>query len=566
MAPISAASINFGGINGSKLEFVDFSTPESKQFFETLQKDWESLGGCSQKFREWIVQHLFVNSIPFGDASQIKIPERFNQMIRDASEFMERNLEPEFLKELFPGVVSGASIVAGYCHTDATFDLNDVGMGTFMNLVLKKDKGIGGLEQIFQNRPTNIGNLNQFLDKGDDGVYRLRLIPYLDQVKDFYLTGSGLPEDGFKRIKAYKDVFLKGRKEGPDGSTRNYYYEVDDPMNDKNMAQFQSLANLVMMIYDVISVSLINQQGGVVPSNIPEKPSASVVATQKTNFIAHLILKNGYDVVFLTECVPEVFSGDDNDVFEGSGHLLEREGYHIHYGPETGGLCNAIIYQNIPEFANLEEVAVEEDVYTRQDEFKEIPLHLRNQTGDLHLIAYHANGKGVDQDRNLNETSFVSWFNSLEGQAIMGCDLNMDFKKKGDILSEHFEMGSPHKKGSSCYKQRTPIQAQYDKAGVFDTKYCDYIITKGFEREGVRVVRATHQGEIDLRAEHFHHVQNKQELVIPNNSFPFEHYIVTDTVGIEETEETTDNGFKFFGGISESLTWIDGLLNWLTGY
>ena len=117
MAPISAASINFGGINGSKLEFVDFSTPESKQFFETLQRDWESLGGCSQTFREWVVQHLFVNSVPFGDASQIKIPERFNQMIRDASEFMERNLEPEFLKELFPGVVSGASIVAGYCHT-----------------------------------------------------------------------------------------------------------------------------------------------------------------------------------------------------------------------------------------------------------------------------------------------------------------------------------------------------------------------------------------------------------------------------------------------------------------
>ena len=97
---------------------------------------------CSQTFREWVVQHLFVNSSFFGDASQIKIPERFNQMIRDASEFMERNLEPEFLKELFPGVVSGASIVAGYCHTDATFDLNDVGMGTFMNLVLKKDKGI----------------------------------------------------------------------------------------------------------------------------------------------------------------------------------------------------------------------------------------------------------------------------------------------------------------------------------------------------------------------------------------------------------------------------------------
>ena len=93
----------------------------------------------------------------------------------------------------------------------------------------------------------------------------------------------------------------------------------------------------------------------------------------------------------------KVFSPVITGVFEGSGRLLEREGYHIQCIPETGGLCNAIIYQNIPEFANLEEVAVGEDVRTA-DEFKEIPLHLRNRQEIFIFDLLTTQMAGVDQD------------------------------------------------------------------------------------------------------------------------------------------------------------------------
>ena len=46
-------------------------------------------------------------------------------------------------------------------------------------------------------------------------------------------------------------------------------------------------------------------------------------------------------------------------------------------------------------------------------------------------------------------------------------------------MDEAFELGDYGiYKTFSCFKQRSPFQAQYDKVGVFDNKLSDFIIPK----------------------------------------------------------------------------------------
>ena len=200
---------------------------------------------------------------------------------------------------------------------------------------------------------------------------------------------------------------------------------------------------------------------------------------------------------------------------------------------------------------------VSESVYPNTKEFKETPLYLQNQDGTLNLICYHANGKGVTVEKPLGETSFFNWISGMNGKVIVGGDLNMDYKKCGDEFTGLLDIGTISDGAFSCYKQRSPLQAQYDKAGVFDTKFCDYIITRGYQRTEVMVVRSSQSGNaLQLNAPNN---LSRDELVIPNNYFPFEHYIVMDKI------EPDTCGFSFFGTYMPSLAWIDNFVNWVFG-
>ena len=134
----------------------------------------------------------------------------------------------------------------------------------------------------------------------------------------------------------------------------------------------------------------------------------------------------------------------------------------------------------------------------------------------------------------------------------------MDYSKQSDPLRDAFELGEFDQATFTCYKQRTPIQAQWDKAGVFDSKYCDYIITRGFDDTSTMVIRPDREGNIEFLED----LEVTAQLVIPNNQFPFEHYCVMRELEIPIIKE----GFTFFSSISDSLSWIDGLLDRVFGY
>ena len=543
MSPINAASINFGGINASKLEFVDFSTPELKEYFENIQGDFEAFAGekGNVTVRKFIQQNFSTNEVAY-----------VNYVLDSARKFMLDNMDHTFLLELT------SSLGLDEDNLVEEFDIGAFPLSVFISGILRKDKGIGGFEQLCQSRPTNIGNINMFLDKSSAGVYTFSKERYLLAFKTFFLEGEGVPFSKISGAKSYRDIFLKGRREGPEGSARNYYnfFAKNDSRNgdfpdETKDTMFHCVSNMVMMVYDLISLDIITRRTLVVPKNIPEKPPANEVAQTKAQFVFNLLVSQQLNVLFLTECLPAVFDDMMDD--------LSSQRYTIEYGIECDGLCNAIIYR-LEDVSDLAPISVDSQIYPHQSEFKEMPLHLSNPSGNFHLISYHANGKGVTCERALEDTSFYSWLNALPGTVVLGGDLNMDFKKVGASLSEAFELGNPSAKGFSCYKQRSPLQAQYDKAGVFDTKFCDYIITKNMKRSGTMVVRTNEQGIVERIDGPGQCHYSPDSLVIPNNSFPFEHYIVMDRIEAEIIR------FAFFAYISPSLSWLDDAINWLCGY
>ena len=531
---INAATINFGGINASKLEFVDFSTEESKVFFQRLQDHFESFTG---EHGDTTLRRFIINTMGKDQLSYV------NYLLDCATKFIVENMTAEFVQSLHLG--------------DEPFYLGDTPMNTLFSQVLKRDKGIGGFEQMCQSRPTNIGNINQYLVKNpESGIYTFDRNKYIEVFKKYYIDETGIDYAKITSLNSYRDVFLKGRKEGPNKSQMNYYNFVEkgsnlngDTPNDARSTLFQSLANLIMMTYDLISLELILGSDGVVPSNIPEKMSPEELGILKTKFIFNFLRTQQTDILFVTECI--------HGAFFAQRAALRTMGYTIEYGEECGGLCNAIIYKPLNFETPLVFTRVTDTVYPATREFKEPPLHLRNHDGSLNLVCYHANGKGVTVNKPLAETSFYNWISNMTGKVVVGGDLNMDYKKCGAEFSGLLDIGTISDGAFSCYKQRSPLQAQYDKAGVFDTKFCDYIITRGYHRKEVQVIRASPGGNVlQLNAPNN---LTSDELIIPNNEFPFEHYIVMDTI------EPETCGCNFFSTFIPALSWMDNLVDWVFG-
>ena len=171
MPSLNCASINFGGINTSKLEFADFSNPEVKAFFQKIQNDFNSIkqrdlfrGVSIRAFiQDYFKEPISKKGIDSG------VLAFTNYMLDTATRFMVENMNQDFLLEM--AREEKPSITPASLRSE--FDLGEVKVCGFVNHILVKDKGIGGFDQISSGRPTNIGaNLNAFLiQDGETGEW-----------------------------------------------------------------------------------------------------------------------------------------------------------------------------------------------------------------------------------------------------------------------------------------------------------------------------------------------------------------------------------------------------------
>ena len=515
----SVATVNFGGINTSNIEFVNYSNPQLKQYSLMMLELFNAFGEQTLTINEFLKKHL-------NDHDDI---EFIRVLLDNASLFAKQAFDMEKISP--------------------TVSFDTMTMGDFFSNYLCRDKGIGGFEQPLTNRPCNLSKkLSEFVQHqypgGDNTINQLY---FIEELHNYY--SNSIPElTSLDNASNYSDIFMKGRKEADDGkSTMNYYKESLVRTNELDTL-FHSMAKLVLIVYDLITLEIMcGFENGKIPLEMCHESDEIVVNGSKAHMLETMFQEQLLDILFVTEAVPGVF----DELFEHTTNIIIWEGEVL------GGLCNTIIYRvgfDSPIKCELEEYELVD--YEHPDEYKELPLILSDSNRLITLVCFHANGKGITINGDIVDSSFKQLLDSLPGKVIVGCDLNIDYKKVGEELDASFDVGHLEKGGFTCYKQRGPVQPQFDKTGVVDTKHCDFIITKNITRVGdgmQRVVKCRNDGSIkEVSGEHGF---SKEQLIIPNDDFPFEHYIVIDTFDIDsDKSNVVIRSLKYiFGGVTYFL-------------
>ena len=518
----SVATVNFGGINTSNTEFVNYSNAQLKEYSLHMLDAFEAFGGKTLTIKDFL--NKYISNTRF-----------ITSLLENASTFANQAFD---LEKIFNDDVP---------LERRTLRFETMSMGQFFSKFLRRDKGIGGFEQPLSKRPCNLSKkLGYFVDMKDDGN-TINQEKYIKALYEFY---SGRGENDISKMmssldaaKSYSDVFMKGRKEAADGkSTVNYY---NDPLERTETLNiwFHSMAKLVLIVYDLITMELMNGFESGLPSEICGSIDDGAVNDNKARMLETMFYEQQMDVLFVTESVPGVF----DELFEHTTTI------HVCEGEVLDGLCNTIIYRvgfDSPIKYELDEYEIED--YEHPEEYKELPLVLSDRNRLITLVCFHANGKGITVNGPIADSSFKQLLDSLPGKVIVGCDLNIDYNKVGAELDSNFDVGHLEKGGFTCYKQRGPVQSQFDKTGVFDKKHCDFIITKNIPRVSgePQIVKCRNDGSI--MAVSGEHEFSEEQLVIPNDDFPFEHYIVFDTFEIDiDTSNLVVRMLNYvFGGIS----------------
>jgi len=512
----NVATINFGGINTSKSEFVNYSNPELMGFSIRNLENFKQYFNLDMSIRSFIDQYIpdtypWTEKLWYIEGGK-KIPHISkattfkNKLISQAEQFFTQCMNDDLLAQMKT------------TDTD-TFDLNNVSVGKYMTNILSKDKGIGGFEQYVSSRKCNLSsNLGTFTNGSslDKDLFIEELFDYYNTtfISDITkLTSS---------TKPFSDFFMKGRNEGVDGSNRNYY-NVGICRNDQFNTFFESVACLNMLLYDLITISLLSQHSEI-PTSLIANIDSRRVNQHKMTMVADWFVNSKLDILFITECIPNIFDTKFTD-----------DSIHVVYGSEHVGQCNAIIYKSKDGFITSTLEVIELENYTNSKEYKEPPLVLATKELTQYFVCYHANGKGITIDnQSIENSSFYKYIEGLEGKVIVGCDLNIDYYKVKSDIDTLMDVGNYGDcKTFSCFKQRSPLQSQYDKVGVFDKKLADFIITKGYTRNNKANVLKINSSGVETQILPKDNVI-KTQYIIPSDDYPFDHYIVSDVVEFDD--------------------------------
>lgn len=541
MTTLNTATINYGGINNSKLEYVDYSTSSLQHYFMNTLETFENLKNPHSN-SNINVYNFIVNSL--GEHVNTEQKQYLSYMLSNASKFITNCMSQEFILSLDSSISN---------TLNSSFNLRNIPLSKLISNILIKDKGLGGFDKIGSGRMTKIGNIQKYMKlvKGSETVFDND--NYMKDIVSTYLSGKyeAISLTKLQSETDYSDIYMKGRREGINGGTKNYYknFENSNSVSNGNIPTTERttllccLGNLLLMVHDLISAKIATCSA--IPSELLQKPEFSEQIAQKSEIVKKLIETRNLDVLFVNECVPMVF---DN----------LPPNYNVEYGIEKNDVCNTIIYKINANGVINEPFVVKEvttEIYPKNKEYAEIPLHLQSRDGLLNLVCYHAGGKGVTIDGTFGETSLVNWIYTLSetGLVIMGADLNIDYKSNAVDIDKWINVGTLDKNTYSSYKQRSPLQAQYDKIGKFDTKLKDYIITSrhGIERTTSHVL--TFQPETGTFTDVLWNAP-KQSLIIPNSNYYFDHYIITETLNVSSINEKRNSNRKYNNKTSRCFT------------
>ena len=511
---LSVASLNFGAINDNKFEFVDRSDPERQQFFDKVYEAFDSTQNNNTTIYNYVTEDGTYDTVTY------------DALFHQANSFCRKYLTPDTLRAIM--------------GSDIDFDLTQVTLANMFTHVLTKDKGLGGFEQVNCKRTSNIvRNYHNITD--------LKQLQY--QINMFLETYKTPLNDS----NTYQEYFLKGRKEGPkvDGKLTQKNYYNKSMINQRTYQDdicYNSLGKLVLIIFDRLQFEMFNASP--VPEYFIKEDTNS--NQRKAQLLLEYISSNNFDIVFLQEFQSGIIQ------------FPTTTEYSIICGKELYGQCNAIIYKNklgtaevygisdSPSLANLiKEEGEDKTIIENHDQYKELPLVLgiqKNNITSMILVSYHSSGKGIlDSNKSFADSDVYKFMKHWSIPVIVGADFNCNIRNSLGNVDDTFSL-FPHidEYAYTTFKERSPLQAQFDKVGKLDRKVKDSILSMNCimdtDTSGICMLDGT---EITDKTD--------INLCLPKYLHPFDHYILESYIAIKE--ETYYDIFVAF--IKNFFGWTD---------
>jgi hypothetical protein len=479
--------VNFGAKNDSPFEFYNSSDTESKLFFDRTSHKYDSFNIDERRIGDILKLYLDYNEL--------------NNMLTSANNWFIQNMNIEFIS-----TISGIDYTK---DTLSTFNLATCKLCNVFKYILTKDKGVGGFEQTNSSRPSNtikhyktLMNASRFLEHS---MFAMNINKTYNQINGKFVS----PIDG-KETPKYSDYFMKGRKEGPNKTKKNYYNDsiIYTPNNNRN---FKCMGSLILCLYDTITYEMASTEQ--IPISFDDKTE---ITKGKSSLIRTYIENNNIDIMFITE-------------YLNYNSFTNLDDYNVILSDSLDGLTNAIVYKKT--LGELSVVTYPSDIDSdSQNEFKEPPLVLENN--NMILVCFHAGGKGILENVNkFTDTELYKFISGLDKKVILGGDFNCNIYDNCEI----FGINDNSNIAITSFKQRTSVQPQFDKTNKKDKSKKDDFVIQGYNIVDCYVTMLDNGDGLTVTSE------CDNSYLLPNNNHPFDHFIVnytlTTDVGSEEDSE-----------------------------
>lgn len=480
---LNVSHANFGGKNDSPFEFFNSSDAESALFFEKTSLKYNSFNSDERGV---------------GNILNMYLDFDLTNMIRNTNHWFIQNMNIEFLSQM-----SGVEYTP---DTLEDFDFSKCSLSNVFKFILTKDKGVGGFEQINSSRESNTIKHYKSLIDTSRNLEKKKFVENI--LKTYNLTNGTFinPLEGKENSK-FSDYFMKGRKEGPNKTTKNYYNE-NIIYTRNNTVHFKSVGSMILCLYDIITFEMASNE--TIPPSFDDN---TCLIEKKTRLIEEYLNTNNIDIMFLTEYM----------YYNSFSNISD---YQVILGESLDGLSNAIIYKK-----TLGELSIYEYPIPISKEFKEPPLVLENE--NMVLVCFHAGGKGILENvSKFTDTELYKYISDINSskRVIVGGDFNCDIYNECDI----FGVSNNPNIAITTFKQRTSVQPQFDKTNKKDKSKKDDFVIRGYNIIDchVSMLDGNHLKEVPANCD--------DSFLLPNNNHPFDHFIVNYTL-VEENEDSEDS-------------------------
>ena len=478
---LKVSHANFGGKNDSPFEFFNSSDAESALFFEKTNLKYNSFNSDERGVGDILKLYL-----DYFDLTN---------MIRDTNNWFIQNMNIEFLSQL-----SGIEYTT---ETLTQFNFSKCTLSNVFKFILTKDKGVGGFEQINSSRSSNtIKHYKSLIDSSRN----LQKKKFAENILNTYNLTNGTfvnPIEG-KENSTFSNYFMKGRKEGPNKTTKNYYNE-NIIYTRNNSMHFKSVGTMILCLYDIITFEMASDI--TIPTSFDDN---TCLIEKKTHLIEDYLKTNNIDIMFLTEYM----------YYNSFSNISD---YTVILSESLDGLSNAIIYKK-----TLGELSIFEYPIPISNEFKEPPLVLENE--NMVLVCFHAGGKGILENASkFTDTELYYYITDINSskRVIVGGDFNCNIYNDCEI----FGVGDNPNIAITTFKQRTSVQPQFDKTNKKDKSKKDDFVIRGYNIIDCNATMLDGENTREVSGD------CDDSYLLPNNNHPFDHFIVNYTL-VEDSEDS----------------------------